>query len=192
VKRRTALQAVAALAAVWSGVWIVTKLAAAAVPSADRLLAFLGTDPLAGGDRAAVVERIARDYAELPFLEKRALRAPEAGDVFHRFLGQLTPAETAAFVELAMPAGFREMIDGFARLPERDRRRTLDRSRGEVLRHLGDSPARAMLEDVDPALFQRLAAGGLGPMFDALPPAAKLQMLPMIEQVQHNLRQLRD
>jgi hypothetical protein len=192
VKRRTALKALAALVLVWSAVWLVMRMAAAAVPTADRLLAYLRTDPLAAGSRAAVVDRVGREYGALPFLERRALRAAEAGDVFHSFLRRLEPAETATFVDLALPAGFREMIDGFARLPERERQRTLDRSRSEVLRHLGDSPARTMIEDVDPAVFRQLAAGGLGPMFDALPPESKLQMLPMIEQVQNNLRQLRD
>jgi hypothetical protein len=192
VKRRTVLQALAALGVVWTAVWILTQLSAAAIPSAQRLLGYLGTQPLASGGREAVLARVAQDYNELPFLEKRALRAPEANGSFNAFLEQLTPAEKASFVERVLPQGFRDLLAGFAKMPERDRQKTIERSRREILEHLGDSPARALLENADPALLKQIANGGLGPMFDALPPDAKLQMLPMIEQMQNNLRQLRD
>jgi hypothetical protein len=192
VKRRTALQALASFAVVWTAVWIVTRLSAAAIPSADRLLEYLESQPLTEENREAVVGRLVHDYNALPFLEKRALRAPKANGAFNVFLEQLTPAEKVRFVEMVLPGGFRDLLAGFAKLPERDRQKAVERSRREILDHLGDSPARSLLENADPALLSQIANGGLGPMFDALPPEAKLQMLPVIEQLQNNLRQLRD
>jgi hypothetical protein len=75
---------------------------------------------------------------------------------------------------------------------QRDRQRNLERSRRELLENIGDSPAKLMIEAAGPALIKQIAEKGLGPFFDSLPPDMKLQMLPMIEQMQNNAQQLKD
>jgi hypothetical protein len=47
-----------------------------------------------------------------------------------------------------------------------------------------------MLEKVDPKAVQQLAKDGLGPFYRALPPDLKLEILPFVEQMQNNLRDL--
>lgn len=192
MKRRFALQAALALALVWSAVAATTAAMNARIPTAEKLLVRVADEPLSEGTRREVVERVAAEYVRLPFLEKRALRAPEAGGRFEKFLARLSGEEKSLFVERALPRGFRELLDGFGKMDERDRQRNLERSRRELLENLGDSPAKMMIEAAGPALLQQIAEKGLGPFFDALPPDVKLQMLPMIEQMQNNAQQLKD
>ena len=192
MKRRFLLQAAAALALVWSAVAAVSHWADAAIPTAGKVLAYLESAPLDQGPRDRVLERVASDYAKLTFVQKRELRAPEAAGVFEAFLAQLNGGEKSLFVEKVLPRGFRELLEGYGKLDEKDRLRNLERSRRELLENLGDSPARLMIETAGPALVKTIAEKGLGPFFDALPPDAKLQMLPMIEQMQNNARQLKD
>ncbi len=192
MKRRFALQAALALALVWSAVAATTAAMNARIPTAEKLLVRVADELLSEGTRREVVERVAAEYARLPFLEKRALRAPEAGGRFEGFLARLSGEEKSLFVERALPRGFRELLDGFGKMDERDRQRNLERSRRELLENIGDSPAKMMIEAAGPALLQQIAEKGLGPFFDALPPDVKLQMLPMIEQMQNNAQQLKD
>lgn len=192
MKRRFFVQAAVALAVVWSAVAATTAFLNASIPTADRLLAYIDTQPLGKDARGDVVDTVATDYGRLPFLQKRELRAPEARGRFDAFLGQLSGEEKSRFVELALPRGFRELLDGFGKMETRERQKNLERSRRELLENLGDSPAKLMIEAAGPALIKQISEKGLGPFFDALPPDAKLQMLPMIEQMQNNAQQLKD
>ncbi|MFN0128451.1 MAG: hypothetical protein ACKV19_17390 [Verrucomicrobiales bacterium] len=192
MKLRYYLQAAAALVVVWSAVAVVSAAMNASIPTAKKLLEYLEENPMQQLPRPEVIDRVAADYVRLPFLEKRSLRAPETNGRFDAFLSSLTPEEKGRFVELALPGGFRDLLDGFGKMDQRDRQRNLERSRRELLENLGDSPARAMIEAAGPALLKQIAENGLGPFFDGLPPDVKLQLLPMIEQMQNNARQLRD
>ena len=192
MKRRFVLQAALALALVWSAVAATTAAMNARIPTAEKLLARLAEKPLDRGSRTEAVERVAAEYVRLPFLEKRELRSPEAGGRFEGFLAQLSGEEKSLFVERALPRGFRELLDGFGKMDQRERQRNLERSRRELLENLGDSPAKLMIEAAGPALLKQIAEKGLGPFFDSLPPDMKLQMLPMIEQMQNNAQQLKD
>ena len=192
MKRRFFIQAAVALALVWSAVAALSAWMDASIPTAGKLLAYVDGRPLEKHPRGDVVESVAADYVRLSFLQKRELRAPEAGGRFDGFLSQLTGPEKARFVELALPRGFRDLLDGFGKMDQRERQKNLDRSRRELLENIGDSPAKLMIEAAGPALVKQIAEKGLGPFFDALPPDAKLQLLPMIEQMQNNARQLKD
>jgi hypothetical protein len=192
MKRRYFIQAAVALVLVWSAVAAASAVLNASIPSADKLLARLAEKPLERGSRAEVVEKVASDYVRLPFVQKRALREPAAGGRFEAFLAQLTPEEKSRFVELALPRGFRDLLEGFGKMDVKERRRNLERSQRELLENLDDSPIRLMLEAAGPALIKQIADEGLGPFFEKLPPDAKLQLLPMIEQMQNNARQLKD
>jgi hypothetical protein len=192
MKRRFAMQAALALALVWSAVAATTAVMNSRIPTAEKLLARLADQPLAKGSRVEAVEEVAAEYVRLPFLEKRALRAPESGGRFENFLAELSGEEKSLFVDRALPRGFRELLDGFGKMDQRERQRNLERSRRELLENLGDSPAKLMIEAAGPALLKQIAEKGLGPFFDSLPPDMKLQMLPMIEQMQNNAQQLKD
>jgi hypothetical protein len=192
MKRRFVMQAALALVLVWSAVAATTAVMNSRIPTAEKLLAHLADQPLARGSRVQAVEDVAAEYVRLPFLEKRELRAPEAGGRFEGFLSQLGGEEKSLFVERALPSGFRELLDGFGKMDQRERQRNLERSRRELLENLGDSPAKLMIEAAGPALLNQIAEKGLGPFFDSLPPDMKLQLLPMIEQMQNNAQQLKD
>lgn len=191
MKRKFVLQAAVALFCLWTAVWGVGRLADAAQPSASRLLAYLRTEPLERGERSRAIEHVAREYNRLNFVEKRTLRSPAAEGVFDDFISSLSREEKTYLVDLIMPAEFERLLDGFSRLSERDRLKMIERSRREISEHLPDSPTRAMIDQAGPQMLANLA-NGLGDVYRGLPPDAKLQMLPFIEQVQNNARRLRD
>lgn len=192
MKRRFVMHAVIALALVWSAVAATSRLVDASIPTAGKLLAYIGSEPFASEPRARVVERVASDYVRLPFLQKRELRAAGAGGEFESFLAGLTNEEKSDFIERSLPRGFRELLDGFGRMDERERVKNLERSRRELLENIADSPAKLLMETAGPALIKQISEKGLGTFYDSLPPDAKLQLLPMIEQMQNNARQLKD
>lgn len=192
MKRRYFIQAAVAVALVWSAVAATTAAMNARIPSADRLLRKVSSKSLGGDRRGAELDAIATEYAQLPFLEKRTLRTAGNATTFNAFLSGLNAAEKSRFVERALPTGFRELLDGFSKMDPKDRQRNLERSRRELLENLGDSPARLMIEAAGPALLKQISEKGLGPFWDSLPPDTKLQLLPMIEQMQNNAQQLRD
>ena len=86
MKRRFVMHAVIALTLVWSAVAATSRLVDASIPTAGKLLAYIGSEPFAAEPRARVVERVASDYVRLPFLQKRALRAAGARGSLKAFL----------------------------------------------------------------------------------------------------------
>ncbi|MGI8601792.1 MAG: hypothetical protein ACR2OZ_02200 [Verrucomicrobiales bacterium] len=192
MKRKFMMQAIAALAVIWSLVWIVSQAADAAMPSTRKVLDYLRGRPLGGEARSAVIARVASDYNKLSFVDKRALRAREAGGLFEGFLSELGPEEKEWFVQRVMPPQFQQLLEGFSKLPEADRVKVLQRSKRELIEELPDSPARVLLEQADSQMLNLLAKEGLGVLYKRLPPEAKLQLLPFVEQMQNNMRRLND
>lgn len=191
-RHRATVQAVGALVAVWSCVGAVRTWSAAWQPTASRFVTQLVEQPVAEGDRMVALGRVIAEYNALPFFEKRALREADQGEAFSTFLSSLNAEEKERFFQEVLPRGFREFLKGFTTLPERDRVRLLERSRKEMLEHLPPSPARQVLEQMNAEAFKRLADTGLEPIVQALPIDVRLQWLPMLEQMQHNARQLKD
>lgn len=191
-KHRTTVQALMALTVIWSVVGVVRVWSASRQSTAARLVAQLTQQSLASGDRAESLTQVIESYNALPFLEKRALREGENGEVFAAFLAQLSTEEKERFFQEVLPRGFREFLGGFSGMPERDRLRLLERSRKEILEHLPPSPARTVLEQMNGDALKRLTETGLETVIQALPIETRLQWLPMLEQMHHNARQLKD
>lgn len=186
------MQAAAALAVVWAAVWGVIHWADASIPSSEKLLRYIKGRPWETQPRAEVLDQIINDYKHLPFLDKRFVRDPDTGVAFSEFVRGLSAQEKELFVAQTMPPGFQEMVDGFTKMPEKDRMRLLERSYRELLENLSDSPAGTMMAAAGPTLLRKIAEDGLGPFYESLPPDSKLQLQPMIEQMLNNAHRLRD
>ena len=197
LQRRFAIQALAALAAVWSVVWAGGRMVERSLPTAERLAAVLAADPLAGdANRTAAIDGVTRQYAALPFIERRKLRT-EHPDLIEGFLDRLSGPEKASFVDRVLPSGFYDMLRSFSTRPDGERMRDLDRAKSEYLGHIADPERREALSKYDFRALNGLlkAESGnlkLDQLFRQLPPDLQIQVLPFIEQLHNNVRKLHD
>ncbi len=204
MKRRFYLQALAALALIWGAVAVAHSLALAAVPSPEKVAAYLAAHPLAdagkadsAGDaatvasRRVVVEEFARQRARLTFVQKRELYATHA-DTLLAFTSHLSRDEKILLADLTAGPDFNRLIASLAKMPDPDRLRMLERAKRELIDRVPDPARRAQLDKFDAGMISGLIKTAPENVFQMLPPEMKLQMLPFLEQLQNNVRKLAD
>ncbi len=197
LQRRFTLQALMALAIVWTVVWAGGRMIERSLPSAERLAERLAAEPLAdGASRDAMVRAVTEEYAALPFLERRKLRTDHP-ELIDGFIAKLSGPEKAAFVDRVLPAGFYEMLRSFSSRPDGERLRDIDRAKNEYLGHIADPQRREQISKFDARMLNGLLTAQAGKvpldqLFRQLPPDIQIQALPFIEQLHNNVRKLHD
>jgi hypothetical protein len=192
MKIRTAIIALASLSLVWGLVWGVRQTIASQVPTpsrvAEKMTRFL---TLAADDRLSAIEQLARNYSRLSFLQKRQFRSAHRAE-WDKFLAQLSPAEKEHLSAKIFPVRFTQLMSAFDRLTVERRAEHLERALQEFTTNSTDSQNTLMLEKFAPAIIAEVSKNGLAAQFQKMPLETKLIFLPMIEQLQNNLRRMRD
>ncbi len=184
-----------ALALIVGTVWVGASIALREIreqkPTADRLLAFVGTtdlDALRGRDRERHLERFADQVNRLPFEERQKLREAEGlRDVFEK----MYPAERDRFLERTLPTGFREVMDAFNKMTSEERRKHVDRALRDMRARAGEIGPGGIEERLDDAQVRKIIDEGLQSFYRDSTAETKMDLAPLIEEMQAQLQGFR-
>lgn len=199
-RRTTVLRISIALAAIWalalSGLFIARSLK----PSPQKVAALLEKHELAdlsvedsaaptgaeAGRRAAAIAEVSREVNRLDFNQRRELR--ETGGI-DRFFMRLSLEEKKQFLEATLPRGFEEMMRAFNAMEPQQRQRMVD----QVLSDLDEEEAsgRAPTAEENPELAKKIAEAGMEAYYENASADVKLDLAPVIEQLQERLQNMR-
>src|SRR5204863_6848618 len=115
--------------------------------TADKVRAYAQSVDLAklsAEARAKAIRDLAAKLNQLSPEERRKARLERSGQ---RWFEQMTEEEKGAFIELAMPTGFKQMLSSFEEMPEERRRRAI----GDALRRLREERDKTREADGAPA-----------------------------------------
>jgi len=138
-------------------------------------------------DRPAYIEKVAASVNRLSFDERHKLRFDER---MRPFYDDMTDTEKVRFLDLTLPTGMRQMMEAFNQMPPDRRKELVDQALAEVNRHLSGDRAH-LRRTLDDRAVQRIIKEGFTSFFRDATAQTKLDLQPIIEQIQKNLQTAR-
>ena len=178
------LKTALALAAVWAVAAGTVHWLHASQPTAASITDYLAhTDVSArsGRDREKTIRSLESQLNDVTFDERQRL---QRSGVTRKFFRALTPAEQAAFLDATLPTDFRQMMDAFNQMEPAKRKQFVEHAVDEMKKHEGEGPPPG----VDEQMNQRFIDQGLKSFYTDASSDTKLDLAPLIEQMQRNLQ----
>lgn len=174
----------ALLAGIWLIAAIVIHFATAAQPTAASVAAYLGAthfDSLQGDARARAISKLEDMVNRLDFDDRQHMDRDSAGrDFFHK----LTADEQAAYLDATLPTGFQQMMESFNKMDPARRKQIVNRALAQMKEQEDNGPVPGN----NPALAQHVIDQGLKSFYSDASADTKLDLAPLVEQMQHNLQ----
>ena len=179
------IKAVILLAAIWLAVGGIMMWARSAKPTPESIAKYLDTHSIEGRspkERNEIIENFAGQLTRLDFDERRETRMAKRPDQFFKFL---TPEEQARFIDLTVPSGFKQMMEALNKMTPAKRAEFVARALADMRREReeGDEPPPKL----DDPNVQKIVNTGLKSFFSEASPETKLDLAPLIEEMQRNL-----
>ncbi|HEX8295283.1 MAG TPA: hypothetical protein VF593_03225 [Chthoniobacteraceae bacterium] len=170
------------LVLVWVGAGGVIFWASRTKPTPERLATFLSENPLensSGRNRAKIIDGAAEQLNALSYEQRREVRVGKKLDAFFR---SLTPEEQTAFLDRTLPSGFKQMMDSLNKMDPAKRRKFVERTLNDLRREEGNAP-----KPDDPNI-ERIVQQGMKSFYSEANAEVKMDLTPLIEQMQKNIQ----
>lgn len=182
-----------ALAVLWGVVWGVLQVTGAMKPSPEKVEAYIAdhslsevTDP---DERRKIIARMARMLNQLEGGQLRDMFAEEGErDGPPEFIADMTPEEQGYFMELRLGKAFEQMMVAFNDMEREERKRIVDRTLRQMRSDSDQSEGMNRLEDENPEMAEKMINEGLKAYYQDASAETKIDLAPVLEQMQKNLR----
>jgi hypothetical protein len=172
----------ALLAAVWLIAAIVIHFARASQPTAASVTAYehsLDLDSLQGDARARAIARMESMVNRISFEERQQLNRDR---VTRDFFEKLTADEQDAYLDATLPTGFQQLMDSFNKMDPLKRQQIVH----DALTRMKDNPGGPP-QGPDAKIAQHVIDEGLKSYYKDADADVKLDLAPLVEQMQKNL-----
>lgn len=179
---KTWLKVALAVVVIWGVAIGIISYARSLRPTQQSIAAYIQKNDLASrslADRAKVIHKVGEMLNQLPLEERQAMR-PGTTDEFFR---ALTPDEQTAFLDETLPTGFKQMMEAFNKMEPEKRKRFVEGALKEMQKHQGEA-----VPPVDDQNVKRIVDQGLRSFYTDASADVKLDLAPLIEQMQVNLQ----
>ena len=190
-RRRAFWLAGLVLLVIWGVAWLGHTLARRSRVTADKVHQYVHSVDFAnlqGDERRRALQKLAEQLNAMPFEERRQVRLRRE---WEPWFNHMTDVEKEQFVEATFPAGIKQMISAFERMPEERRRRTID----ESLRRLREAQAEERLAGrsasagegpppISAELEDRIRTLGLKTFIAESSAQTKAEVAPLLEEIQ--------
>lgn len=180
------LKAVLVLAAVWAvagGAIFWARSVKVTPKSFGKYLEAHSIEGKSGKARAEVIEEVAEQMNALGYEERREFRMGRKLDGFFK---ALTPDEQGRFLDLTLPTGFKQMMESLNKMEPAQRKRFVERSLKDMQRE-GENPPDRELD----ANARKIIDQGFKSFYSEASADVKMDVAPLVEQLQKNLQGLR-
>jgi hypothetical protein len=180
------LKAVIILAAIWAVAGGAIYWARSVKVTPESLTKYVEKHSIEGKTgraRAKIIEEVAEQMNALGYEERREFRMGRKLDGFFK---ALTPDEQGRFLDLTLPTGFKQMMDSLNKMDPQQRKRFVERSLKDMQRD-GENPPDGGLD----ANARKIIDQGFKSFYSEASADVKMDVAPLIEQLQKNLQGLR-
>ena len=153
----------------------------------DGVGRYLDSHPItSASDRSKLVEKVASQVNQLSYDQRRQAGM---GKKLNAFFRTLSPDEQARYLDLTLPAGFKQMMDALNNMTKEKRKEFVDKTLAEMKKHEGeDAPEDGRKLDSN---GQKIIDQGFRSFYSDASAETKMDVAPLIEQLQRNLQGLR-
>ena len=172
---------------IWVVVGAVIFFARSQKVTTKSVAKYLDTHPMEGSTpmvRAKVIEKLADQINRLGQEERRGVRMGRGLDGFFR---GLTPEEQGRFLDLTLPTGFQQMIEALNKMNPVQRQKFVDKALADMKQREGDRPKDEQLD----ANAKKIIEQGFKTFYSSASVDVKMDVAPLIEQIQRNLQERR-
>ncbi len=190
------LIALALLALIWSAVAVVMRQTDDSVSWPGKVMGLVEGAPwLDGGsvtvaDRALYLQRVIMNLNRLDVSQRRSLRE-DGQDLIDRFFASLTPEEQKLYVDRTVEPYLTTLEAGLKRLPEEEKKRLVARLRGDLRNLRAGSSDGERLNDQDREFLELMIAEDPVLFLREAPLKVKMEMAPVLEEMQSRLQGFR-
>jgi hypothetical protein len=186
------LPALLAIAAIWLVGGGIMWWARSSTPTPESISAFIEKNSIEGRaprDRAKLIEKVAKQLNSLGYEQRREVRLSRRLEGFFR---GLTPDEQSRFLDLTLPEGFRQMMDALNKMEREQRQRFVKRALEDLEREEGaEIPPEAREQIERDGHFRKIVEQGMKSFYSEASNETKMDVAPLIEQMQRNLQSWR-
>lgn len=187
------LFALSSLVLIWAGVAAVLRATERHTSTPEKVNALMAAapwlegPPLADDARKKYLDDVIANVNRLDFDQRRSMRE-EGRDVGQRFFDSLTREERARFLEETIEQHFKSVMKAFNQMPREERQRLVRQSMADMNRDRPDGRNMERLKRDDEQVFEKVVEKGLGAYYEDASAETKLDLAPLMEQMQQRLR----
>ena len=179
------IKAAASLAAIWLVAGTIMMWARNAKPSPQSVAQFIDTNPLEGRapeERRKVIDTVAEQISRLDHEERRETRIEKRPEAFFK---KLTPDERSYFIDQTVPAGFKQMLEAINKMTPEKRVRFVAKAISDMQRQREEGGIAP--PDLSDPNVQKIMSAGLKAFYSEASPETKMDLAPLLEEMQRNL-----
>lgn len=177
----------AALVILWVGLGAVIKVAGNMKPSPQKIMKYAADHPLDEiedpAKRKETIGRIAEMMNQLEADDLRKLEEASSRENRRAMFESMTPEEQWYFMEKRMGRAFSQMMEVFNDMERSERRQIVERALKQIQKNDGDGPGGPM-GDASPEMVEKVASAGLKAYFEDSSAETKMDLAPLMEEVQ--------
>ena len=184
-----------ALAVVWAVVWGVLRVTGAMKTSPEKVEAYIEENSLGEiedpEERKRVIARMAKMLNQLEGGDLREMFGREEAEEREGppdFVQAMTPEEQRYFMELRLGKAFEQMMVAFNEMERDDRKKIVERTLRQMRKNSEQAEGMNRLEDEDPEMAEKMINEGLKAYYQEASAETKIDLAPVLEQMQKNLR----
>ncbi|HRJ08746.1 MAG TPA: hypothetical protein PK490_01550 [Prosthecobacter sp.] len=184
------------LALIWGALAVVMRQTDPLVSWPQKVLDLAGAAPWHDGKTASESQRrlhlheVITRLNQLDFQQRRALRE-DGQDILDKFFASLTEEEQKEYVDRTVEPYFETISKGIKLLPEDERKRMVARMRGDLRNLRANSADGDRLSDQDREFFEFMVAEDPVLFLREAPVKMKMELAPVIEDMQSRLQGFR-
>ena len=182
---------VAVLLVIWAIAGSVIYWARGARPTPESVMRYLDEHPAVAAaspaEREKMMEKLARQLNQLAYEQRREVRMSKKLDGFFR---SLEPPEQSRFLDLTLPTGFKQMMDALNKMTPEKRKEFVDKTLADMKKHEGEKMPDGEQRQLD-ANAQKMIDQGFRSFYSDASAETKMDVAPLIEQIQRNLQNVR-
>lgn len=192
---RPLLLALLCISGIWATVALVMKLTEGHTSSPEEVLASMNAAPWLANDNATETERrehlqkVIAEINMLDFEQRRRLREGDQTDT-RAFFESLTQEEKSEFLKQTVEQHFKSVMKAFNQMKPNERRRFVERAQADMQKNEVEGQNIQRLKDEDEKVFETLVEKGLGAYYEEASAETKLDLAPLLEEMQQRLRNL--
>ena len=186
---------VVSLALIWAAVAGVMKLTDSHTSTPEKVVSIMQTtswsEPGEGdvAQREKHIKSVIKQINLLDFEQRRELRETYDQDA-QEFFNKLTAEEKSEFLQATVEQHFKSIMKAFNQMSQEERKRAIEMARVELQSNEVDGQNIQRLKAEDEGVFQNLVEKGLGAYYEDASAETKLDLAPLLEEMQHRLRSL--
>ncbi len=190
---RNILFALAALVLIWSGVAAIIRATESHTSSPEKVIGLVDKMPWLNGenisdeDRNKRLEELIANVNMLDFEQRKQMRQNDHAKWDH-FMESLTKDERGHFLKETVEQHFKSVMKAFNQMTHEERQKIVEQSMKDMRRQEAEGRNIDRLQREDEQVFHSVVEKGLGAYYEEASSDTKMDLAPLMEQMQRRMR----